>query len=52
LDLAKRAAEVTAKDRLKVVFVSDPLLLPCVWYDVGSTVEAEMAVTCSDGAFD
>ena len=38
MDGRKRAAEVTAKDCLKVVFVPDPLLSPSVRYDVCSTV--------------
>ena len=37
LDLVKRAAEVAAKDRLKVVFLTDPFLLLSVLYDVGLT---------------
>ena len=37
LDLGKRAAEVAAKDRLKVVFLTDPFLLLSVLYDVGLT---------------
>ena len=38
LDVVKRPAEVTAKDRLKVVFVPDPLLPTSILYDVGLTV--------------
>ena len=38
LDVVKRAAEVTVKNCLKVVFVPDPLLSPSVRYDFGSTV--------------
>jgi len=37
LDVVKRAAEVAAKDRLVVVFLTDPFLLLSVLYDVGLT---------------